>query len=448
MLGALALLVGSAGCAAGTGPTRTAPAADRGDHPEEIRIGVLAPTSGTDAKTGLDAVRGSQLAAEFINSANPAVALPLAAGTGLPHVGNATVTIVPTDTADQPDQAMVMVRQLYDDHVTGVVSASGPEVSASASQGAERLRLPFVEAYCAADYLTERGLEWFFRTAPTYRTLSATTLAWLTSRLDGKAVGVLHSDDRTGYSVRTEVLRLAQEAGAGAQVAAVLPTDGDGRAAARTVRTASPEVVFLGAQTPAQAQALLKGVDDAGLNPPALVAMGPGFDTEDGPRTNGMYITAAWVPQLAGLNTSVQAVTDRYQRRYGTPMSETAAATFTAVLALAQAVDRAAERAEQLSPEAIRMAMLGLDMPDQEMIGPANGVLFDLAHQNSRAIGVIARYNGDRFQLVYPKDPSLATENGSSAGRAAPPRADRANRTPQRNRPATTPPTSAGRGSR
>ncbi len=58
-----------------------------GEAPDgPVRIGVILPLSGTAASVGTDEQAALRLAVELINQDRPEVALPLAAGTGLPNL--------------------------------------------------------------------------------------------------------------------------------------------------------------------------------------------------------------------------------------------------------------------------------------------------------------------------------------------------------------------------
>jgi branched-chain amino acid transport system substrate-binding protein len=80
-------------------------------------------------------------------------------------------------------------------------------------------------------------------------------------------------------------------------------------------------------------------------------------------------------------------------------MSEIAAGTFTAVLALAEAIDNAGS----IEPASVRAALLSLDIPGREMIMPWSGLRFDAAsHQNLAANGVVEQRVEQVFRVVFP----------------------------------------------
>jgi len=81
-------------------------------------------------------------------------------------------------------------------------------------------------------------------------------------------------------------------------------------------------------------------------------------------------------------------------------MTQVAAGSFTAVLVLAEAVNRAGST----DPERVRAALLNLDVPGRELIMPWSGVRFDTAHQNSAAAGVVEQRLNGQFRVVFPDE--------------------------------------------
>ena len=64
---------------------------------EEIKIGVILPLTGAAASTGNELKNASELAAQIVNDDVKDLALPLAAGVGLPSLKNAKIRLVFAD---------------------------------------------------------------------------------------------------------------------------------------------------------------------------------------------------------------------------------------------------------------------------------------------------------------------------------------------------------------
>src|SRR6266508_3271779 len=115
----------------------------------EIRIGLLAPLSGEAKAAGTDAVHGAQLAAAMLNGEDGTQLRETRIG--VPGLQGSAVRIIPADTRNKPDPAVVEAVHLVDKaDVAGLVGAYDPDVTAAASQRTERLGIPFVNGDASA----------------------------------------------------------------------------------------------------------------------------------------------------------------------------------------------------------------------------------------------------------------------------------------------------------
>ena len=117
---------------------------------------------------------------------------------------------------------------------------------------------------------------------------------------------------------------------------------------------------------------------------------------------DGLARSVSWSTEAADRNPAAQAVTALYQRRYNTPMTESAASAFTAVMTVAQAVDAA----RSTQPQRVRSALLSLNIPGEQTVMPWAGIQFDETHQNVLAQTLVEQFLSRRFQVVYPADAS------------------------------------------
>jgi branched-chain amino acid transport system substrate-binding protein len=113
-----------------------------------------------------------------------------------------------------------------------------------------------------------------------------------------------------------------------------------------------------------------------------------------------MLRVVGWSADFSRRNPIARAVGELYQGRYGSPMTEIAASTFTATLTLADAIDRA----DSADPELIRAALRQTSLPANQTIMPWDGVRFDTAGQNRLATGVLEQSARGGFRLVFPRE--------------------------------------------
>lgn len=386
---------------------------------QEVKIGLLAPLSGPQGGAGQEAKRGAEMAAQVINGLNPSIPLQLAAGAGLPDYGGARIKILVQNTAGNDPQgaaSTAVTRLISQQGADALVGAYDPQVTEFASQRSDRYEVPFVNADSPATFLTDRGLDWFFRLGPSWRTAGESFFSLLRAQqtADKNAPApkllVLHADDKAGRDVNTTVAELAEEGGFDEpQQVSFSSTAQDLLGTVQAVRDKNPDVVMIYA-TPQTVQPLIQAFAIKQYRPKAVFSFGLGYLTTENYRSSaavvsGLCRSVSWAADTADRNPAAKAVANLYQRRYNTPMTEAAAASFTAVMTIAQAVN-AARSAE---PQRIRTALLSLDVPGEQTIMPWGGVQFDETHQNTRAQNLVEQFIKNSFKVIYPNDASSET---------------------------------------
>src|SRR6266540_37382 len=374
---ALAATLGACGNSGGTSNGK--------NQPSEVKIAGLWPLSGSNATQGNDVLHGAKL------------------------------TIVTGDTQGKPDVGASEVDRLVtQEKVAAVVGCYQSGVTLTASQRAERLGVPFVNGESSSTALTQRGLKWFFRTGPTDETFAGTMFDYLAAQQkQGQqlgSIGILHTNDQYGNDGDTVTKKLAGQRGLPVSVdVAFDPNTADLSSQVTQVRAKNPDVLFVLAYTDAAIK-LMKTFNQLGYYPPALLAYGAGFSdpafvTGLGPLANGASTRAAWSAEIAEKKPAAKTVAQLFQQRYNAPMTENSARSFTAVLALAQAINDA----KSTKPTAIRNALAKLNVPGTQTIMPWRGISFDDTGQNTGAQGVVVQLIGGQYRVVFPADVAGST---------------------------------------
>jgi branched-chain amino acid transport system substrate-binding protein len=384
----------------------------------EVRIGVLVPRSGASAAAGAEALHGAELAAALVNGEEGEAASLAGAGSeGLAGLGGAKFTLVAGDTKSSPEVgAAEAARLVAQERVVGLVGAYDAAVTEAASQRTERRGLPFVNGDSPAGYLTQRGLNWFFRTGPTDRMLGEAMYSTLLQQnIPPKRIGQLYTSDPAGETLHDVLHNLAPEAGyeehGMVSFAPGKPNLVPELEEMRDVEKA--EGLFIMTPTASDTVRVLKTMETMGYRPPQIFAFGDAFSEPRmlqaaGTAGEGVFYSTAWSPRIAGRSGIAKAVLERYEQRFNQPMTETAAGTFTAVLMLAEAIDNAGST----DPQRVRAALLNLDIPGRETIMPWSGVRFDASRQNVAANGVVEQRVGDAFRVVFPAELRVAEPVG------------------------------------
>jgi branched-chain amino acid transport system substrate-binding protein len=387
----------------------------------EVRIGVLVPKSEKSAAAGAEALHGAELAAALINGDEGEVRLAGVGTAGLAGLGGAKLTLVAGDTKSTPEAGTSeAVRLVTEERVAGLVGAYDAAVTKAASQRTERLSIPFVNGDSSADFLTERGLDWFFRTGPTDRMFGEAFYSTLQhEKVVPKRISMLYTTDTNGENLHRVLHNLAPEANYEEHgMVKFEPGQADLASPIRKLRDEKkPEVLFLMTSGGSDAVRVLKTMEAMGYRPPQIFAFGDAFSEPQvlqaaGTAGEGLYYGTAWSREIAARSGIAKAVMERYEQRFGQPMGEVAAGSFTAVLALAQAIDNAGST----EPQRVRAALLNLDIPGRETIMPWTGVRFDASHQNVGANGVVEQRVAQAFRVVFPDELQQARPVGQAAG--------------------------------
>ncbi|TDV39712.1 ABC transporter substrate-binding protein [Actinophytocola oryzae] len=365
----------------------------------EIRIGTPLPLSGPNAALGKDALRAAQLAAEVVNNGLPGLTLPPAGEKGVPNLGHAKLAIVSADTQGSAETGASVVDDLVNGKGVDILAGGlDSEVTSAEAQAAERLRVPFVASVSSSPDLTQQGLKWFFRTGPTDITYAQPFFGLLA---DEKAatIALLYTNDAFGSEAANVARSLAQANGR--LVVADVPFDPSATDLVpqlRNIQGARPDAVLVAADAPATT---LFAAAAAQLDylPPAVLASGAGF-ADSGADLDGMSRRVAWSEDLGSRNPAAKLVADEYEKRYHAPFTENAAQVFTTIMAVARAFDDAGS----VEPDAVRAALVALDIPGRDTIMPWDGIRFDDRHQNTGARAVVEQRLNGQWKVVYPKD--------------------------------------------
>ena len=252
-------------------------------HSEPIKIGAIYPFSGPDAATAEDLKAGADLALEVINGVFD-LPMPLAQSEGLPNRGNRKLQIIYRDSKSSPEVAAALVEELvHQEHVKGIIGCYSSTVTAAASERAEMLRVPFLNAASTSPTLTQRGFKWFFRTTPHDEMFAQNFFTFLSefskkSTHDFPKRLVLVFENRLwGTSVAQAERKLAPKSGY--DIIEEIPYDPKASSfdeELKRIKSSLPAII-LQASYETDAVAFMTGYKAHGINPLAILAMNAGF---------------------------------------------------------------------------------------------------------------------------------------------------------------------------
>jgi len=384
---------------------------------QEIKIGVIYPLTGPAASTGAELKSALELAADIINNGAKGVAgLPFANGGGLPNLKGAKIKLVFADHQGNPQTgASEAERLISQEKVVALVGSYFSNVTATASQVAERYGVPFLNPESSSATLTQRGFKWFFRTTP-HDDLFVHNFFDFMKELEAKKkmkIGTIATfNENTLWGNETTKLeaKLAPDNGYNIVKQVTYPAKSTQLTSeVQTLKAAAPSLVM---QSSYLGDALLsmKTYKELGFSPDMILANNAGFTDTEFIRTLGKdaeYVITreVWALDLAAKNPLIREVNALFNARTKSNFTGNSSRTFTGLMVIADAINRAGST----EPEAIRKALVATDIPASALIMPWGGVKFDQSGQNTLGRGILVQIVGGTYHTVYPFN--LATQD-------------------------------------
>jgi len=376
---------------------------------DAVRIGAIYPLTGPAASTGAEMKDAITLAADIVNGKYD-LDLPLARSEGLPALGGAKIEVVFADHQGKPDIGQAEAeRMITSENVTALMGAYYSSVTTTASIAAERHKIPFLNPESTDPKLTERGFKYFFRTTPFDDPFSENFFQFfedMKKKLNVKiqSVAIVHENTNFGNGVAAAEKKYAEKYGykvavdiAYAEKATSFVSE------VQKLKAAGADVVMPASYT-ADAILYMKTFKDLNYMPPAILAMDAGYiasEYRDTLGKDGDYVLSreVWALDLAKKKPMIAKVNEIYKQRFGRDMNGNSARSFTGLMVLADAINRAGST----DAEKIREALEKYSLSGSKMIMPWRGVAFDPnTHQNTEGRGIIVQLIDGQFHTVWP----------------------------------------------
>ncbi len=403
--GAIVLTLAAAGCApGGPGPA--------GQLPQEVKIGVIFPLSGSQAKLGQESYNGAEIAKDMVNRAG--------------GVLGRQVVFVKADIPDATAAVNETNRLITQEKVPVIFGAYVSTLSLAASEVTERNRVVFVEEAAVATEITGRGFKYVLRTNANSDQYGATAANFaaqvLAPKLGAQAkdlrVAIVHEDSSYGQSVGRAANDTAKQLGM--QVVAkesYSQTTTDLTPLVLRVKDARPDVIIA---TSYLNDAILfwKQAREQQLGVKALIGTGAGHSNVDFAKARGadaegvLNVSNPFEIKTDGLTEEArqqqQEFRKLYREKFGVDAGLQAHLSFFGAWTLLHYV---MPKAGRLDPDAIMQVAKALDVPEGTSI-TSWGVKFDDTGQNVRAFPVVMQWQGGSLQTVHPSKLALVELKG------------------------------------
>jgi len=377
---------------------------------EDIVIGAVFPLTGNGSQVGLDAKAAIETEAEIINGHHD-IPMLLGQGGGLPALGGAHVRLIFADSQNDPQKARAEAERLItQDHVVAIIGSYTSATAVTISQVAERYQIPYMSSDNSSPSLSQRGLQWFFRTSPQDEMFTQAMFDFL-KEIGTKTGRPVHSvaliyEDSIFGSDSSRVQKKDAEA-AGIKVAADIRYRANSPSLSTEVerlRAADADVLMPSSYT-SDAILLLRAMQEIGYHPKALLAQDAGFVQEGffqavGSLAEGVMSRSAFALDATRSRPAITPVNALFHARSGKDLNDLTSRELTALQVLADAINRAGTATN----EALRKALIATDIKGADTIMPWRGVHFDASGQNTEATPVIQQVIGGHYRTIFPDD--------------------------------------------
>lgn len=389
-LAATMMCAAFSGCS--SGPS-SSPASSSGTA-KTIKIGSIAPLTGSNAAEGNAMVNAQQIAIEEINSKG-----------GIASLGGAKLELVVGDSQGSASTGASEAERLINQGCVSLTGTYQSGVTETASQKAEQAGVPFVVSVSATASLSSRGFSTFFRLQPTSDQFAASTVKMVASvkPADVKTCAIVYEDSVNGTAT------------AAALVSSLGSTDLkllDKISYSATTTTLDSEVTKLASLAPdlvfcvgyyADTSLLFKTCNEKKVSFKMVVGVANGgisqasFMNEFGKTCeNFLNVNYAINP-----NSEVaKSLASKYQAKYGKEIINHAVLAYDAINVIAAAI----ESAKSTDTKAIISALKSLDFPQSKMAMAFEGdYKFDGKGENSNASLCLIQNQGGKAVVVYPE---------------------------------------------
>ncbi len=389
------------------GPVRAA------SSPEVVKIGITIPLSGAAATTGLEIKYGYDLAAEIINGEFPeleALGLPFAAKRGIPNLGGAKLELIYTDHQSSPERALGEVDRLVTrENVAVIAGAFQSAVTATASQAAERLRVPFVTPESTAPSLTQRGFKWFFRLTLDDDGICERLFRFLADVKDKRGakirnVALVNENTLWGADAAKAMRKYAAQYGLNVVEDVLYPSGtAEVTSIAARIKASKPDVILHSSYV-SDAILYVTTYQELDVVPTgAILANGTGFVDPAfigalGKSAEFVMSRENWAKDLGGKNELIKTVNEMFEKRYRMSMSGNSSRPFVSLFVIADALNRAGT----VDRTAVRDALRTTDFPEKSLIVPWRGVKFDEKGDNIYSDIIVVQCINGVYKTVWP----------------------------------------------
>jgi branched-chain amino acid transport system substrate-binding protein len=362
-------------------------AASTGFAAETVKVGVLLPLTGSQAKFGEIEKRSMEMATEEINAKG--------------GVNGKKIELLFEDDTGKPDIGRSAVEKLISREKVPVITGGySSSVTAAATPVAQQFKVPFVVCTGSADDITEKRYDYIFRINPPASEYPDAVKTFLKGPAkDVKTVALLYENSAFGQSSSKSFEEDAKELGLkivvkeGYQAGAI-----DFTPILTKVKAANPDMIYMVSYV-MDASLLMRQSKELQINPKMFVGGGAGFTLPEFAKSAGVaaddvYSATLWIETLP-FPGAKQYFTN-FQKKYGSETEYHGAEAYAAIYVVADAL----KRAKSITPKDVRDALAATDM--KTAFGPVKFVSYGKKTQQNKLDTYMVQWQKGELEAVWP----------------------------------------------
>jgi branched-chain amino acid transport system substrate-binding protein len=354
---------------------------------ETVKVGVLLPLTGSQAKFGEIEKRSMEMAVEEINAKG--------------GVNGKPIELIFEDDTGKPDVGRSAVEKLISrDKVPVITGGYSSSVTAAATPVAQQFKVPFVVCTGSADDITEKGYDYVFRINPAASEYPNAVKTFLQEvAKDVKTVALLYENSAFGQSSSKSFEKDAEGIGLkivvkeGYQAGAI-----DFTPLLTKVKAANPDMIYMVSYV-MDASLLMRQSKELQINPKLFVGGGAGFTLPEFAKSAGdasdyVYSATLWVETLPF--PGAKEYFTKFQKKYGSETEYHGAEAYSAMYVVADAL----KRAKSITPKDVRDALAATDM--KTAFGPVKFVSYGKKTQQNKLDTYMVQWQKGDLEAVWP----------------------------------------------
>ena len=355
---------------------------------EPIKVGIVLPLTGAQAKFGEIEKRSFEMAAEEINERG--------------GINGRKIVLIFEDDTGRPDVGRAAVEKLISrDKVPVLTGGYASAVTQAVTAVAQQFKVPFLVTTGSADEITEKGFDYVFRINPTSSEYFDPFVSLL-ERVGGiKTMALLYENTQFGQSSARDVAASAKSMGIdvvvreGYQAGAI-----DFKPLLSKVKAKNPDIIYMVSYV-MDAALLMVQSKELDINPKMFAGGGAGFTLPEfqqraGAAAEYVFSATLWTEDVP--YPGAREYYDKYVKRYQSETEYHGAEAYASLYVVADAL----KRAKSITPKDIRDALAETDI--MTAFGPVKFIAYDKkTQQNKLPNTFVVQWQQGKMVTVWPE---------------------------------------------